>query len=135
MSLDEQDKQWMSEQFRTGLQQLRTELGVDLGHLGTEFRTDLEQLRTEFRTDLGQLRTDMGHLRTEFRTELEQLRTELHADLERTETNLLTAFHQWASPAEARMRSYSSTLHAFDLELNDLKDRVKKIEESIHPAQ
>ena len=39
---------------------------------------------------------------------LDQLRTDLRAefsrDVEKVETRLLTAFHEWASPAEMRIR-------------------------------
>lgn len=48
--------------------------------------------------------------------------------LERVETNLLTAFHQWASPMEARQRTHAAALRALDLEMEALDDRVKKLE-------
>jgi hypothetical protein len=48
--------------------------------------------------------------------------------LERVETNLLTAFHKWASPMEARQRTHAAALRALDLELETLDDRVKKLE-------
>jgi len=54
-------------------------------------------------------------------------------DLERVETSLLTAFHQWASPAESRGRSNSAMIHAIDLEVEALKERVKKLEEPSKP--
>ncbi|HUE04069.1 MAG TPA: hypothetical protein VMR62_31255 [Bryobacteraceae bacterium] len=40
--------------------------------------------------------------------------------LERVETKLLTAFHQWASPIEARLRTHVATLRALDLEMEAL---------------
>ncbi|MGA2589209.1 MAG: hypothetical protein ABSH32_04785 [Bryobacteraceae bacterium] len=46
--------------------------------------------------------------------------------LDRVETKLLTAFHQWASPMEARPRTHSAALRAMDLEMEALDDRVKK---------
>lgn len=49
--------------------------------------------------------------------------------LERVETNLLTEFHKWASPAEARSRTISAALRAIDLEMEALSDRVKKLED------
>jgi hypothetical protein len=49
-------------------------------------------------------------------------------DVEQAETRLLTAFHSWASPAEARQRGHSEILHALALEVTDLRDRVKKLE-------
>ena len=48
--------------------------------------------------------------------------------LERLETKLLTAFHNWASPIEARHRSHSALLRALDLEVEQLDDRLKKLE-------
>ena len=37
--------------------------------------------------------------------------------LERLETALLTEFHKWASPQEARQRTHTAALRALDLEL------------------
>lgn len=59
---------------------------------------------------------------------LAELRTEMKADLEKVETNLLTAFHQWASPVDMRMRAHNATLRALDAEQEALADRVKKLE-------
>jgi hypothetical protein len=49
-------------------------------------------------------------------------------DLERVETALLTEFHKWASPAEARTKSHTATLRAIDLEMEVLTERVQKLE-------
>lgn len=51
---------------------------------------------------------------------LEQLRV--------VETTLLTEFHKWASPTEARLRAHAATLRALDLDLEALSDRVQKLE-------
>lgn len=48
--------------------------------------------------------------------------------LERVETSLLTAFHQWTSPMEARQRTHTAALKAVDAEMEYLSDRVKKLE-------
>jgi hypothetical protein len=48
--------------------------------------------------------------------------------VEEVETKLLTAFHEWASPAGAKAKSHSAALHALDLEVEALKDRVEKLE-------
>lgn len=45
---------------------------------------------------------------------------------ERVETGLLTEFHKWAAPTDARLRSHSAALPALDLEM--LHDRVQKLE-------
>lgn len=50
-------------------------------------------------------------------------------DLERIETKLLTAFHDWASPMEARQRTHTAALRAIDAEMEYLSDRVKKLED------
>ena len=55
--------------------------------------------------------------------------------IERVETALLTEFHKWASPTDARMRTHSATLHAIDLEMEALTDRLKKLESGANPAQ
>jgi hypothetical protein len=47
---------------------------------------------------------------------------------EQVETMLLTEFHKWASPAEARSRTISAALRAIDLEMEAIDDRVKKLE-------
>jgi hypothetical protein len=49
-------------------------------------------------------------------------------DLERVETALLTEFHKWASPADARTKSHTATLRAIDLEMEALTERVQKLE-------
>jgi hypothetical protein len=48
---------------------------------------------------------------------------------EKVETRLLTEFHKWASPLEARLRTHSAALRAVDLEVEALDDRVKKLED------
>jgi hypothetical protein len=52
----------------------------------------------------------------------------LRADIEATETKLLRAFHNWASPVEMRVRSHSAALRAMDVEIESLSNRVSKIE-------
>lgn len=47
---------------------------------------------------------------------------------EQVETKLLTEFHKWASPAEARNHTISAALRAIDLEMESIDDRVKKLE-------
>jgi hypothetical protein len=52
----------------------------------------------------------------------------ISAQLERVETTLLTAFHQWSSPVEMRVRSHTAALRALDIELEAVADRVKTLE-------
>ena len=53
----------------------------------------------------------------------------IRTELERVETKLLTAFHTWASPIEMRQRSHSAALRALDQEMENLQDRVNKLEQ------
>jgi hypothetical protein len=48
--------------------------------------------------------------------------------LHNVETRLLTEFHRWASPNEARQRTHTATLRAIDLEMEALTERVSKLE-------
>ena len=52
----------------------------------------------------------------------------LDAKIEKVETTLLTEFHKWASPHEARLRTHAATLRAIDLEMEALSERVDKLE-------
>lgn len=58
--------------------------------------------------------------------QLERIATK--EDLERVETRLLTEFHKWSQPVEARIRAHAAALQALDLEMEALSDRVKKLE-------
>ena len=61
----------------------------------------------------------------------EQLREEknrITEQLRTVETSLLTEFHKWASPSEARQRTHTATLRAIDLEMESLSERVAKLE-------
>ena len=51
------------------------------------------------------------------------------AQLESLETKLLTAFHQWASPLDSRVRRHRETIHDLEVELDALSGRVKALEE------
>ena len=53
--------------------------------------------------------------------------------LERVETKLLTAFHNWASPVDTRLRAHSAALRALDVEQEALQDRVEKLERPNRP--
>jgi hypothetical protein len=58
----------------------------------------------------------------------ERLVRHINQRSEQVETKLLTEFHKWASPAEARSRTISAALRAIDLEMESLSDRVRKLE-------
>lgn len=53
---------------------------------------------------------------------------EFRRELEKVETRLLTEFHKWASPTESRQKRFSETLRDFEVQLEALDDRVKKLE-------
>jgi hypothetical protein len=57
-----------------------------------------------------------------------RLRAYIEERIEATETKLLTAFHSWASPLEARQRTHAAALRAIDLEMEALSERVTKLE-------
>jgi hypothetical protein len=60
---------------------------------------------------------------------LQAMEQRLTDRIEHVETALLTEFHKWASPADARMRSHSATLRALDLEMEYLAEKLRKLEE------
>ena len=54
--------------------------------------------------------------------------------LEAVETRLLTAFHQWSSPVDTRLRAHSAAIRALDVEQEELRDRVDKLEGTSGPT-
>lgn len=64
----------------------------------------------------------------EIRREIADLDSKFKQDLERVETALLTEFHKWASPMDARIRTHAAALRAMDLEYEALNERVQKLE-------
>ena len=48
--------------------------------------------------------------------------------LEKLETKLLTDFHKWASPIDARLRTHTAAIRAVDLEMEALQERIAKLE-------
>ena len=71
-------------------------------------------------------RIDGAEARMEARMEERIARMEVR--IEAMETKLLTAFHNWASPTEARQRTHAAALRAIDLEIESHSDRVGKLE-------
>ena len=72
------------------------------------------------RAELAPLRAEIAPLRAEI--------APLRDSIERVETSLLTEFHKWASPSEARQRTHTAALRAIDLEMEALSERVAKLE-------
>jgi hypothetical protein len=119
----------------------------DLNDLGMALRGDMNDLSGALHRDMndlnGALHSDMDDLRKELSTEfhggLDQLRTELlsemHGGMDRLrdelidkmrdmQTEMLRAFHSWASPIEIRLRS----LPNIEERLGLLEERVSTIE-------
>jgi len=74
-------------------------------------------------------------LHQQLHQQLETLEGRFTQQLETLETKLLTAFHDWASPTEQRLRSHSAVMRALDLELETLQERVTKLEQQQPPKQ
>ena len=116
MNLTEDDKKWIEKLMD------RFATKEELGQFAT--KADLGQFATK--ADLGQFATKADLEQFATKADLEQFATK--ADLERVETNLLTQFHAWASPIEARQRLHSANFRTIEVELESLSDRIKKLE-------
>ena len=57
--------------------------------------------------------------------DLDDLRQFLAERLEQMETRLLTEFHKWASPMDARVRSHTAAIRALDLEMEQVRDKLE----------
>ena len=102
MSLTDDDKTWFSHQIAT---------------LGKTIDDRFERQDGRFE------RLDANIARLDARFE------QMDEKIERLETTLLTEFHKWASPQEARTRTHAAALRAIDLEMEAVSDRVKKLED------
>jgi hypothetical protein len=94
--------------------------------------------RTATRKDLNDLRSglhgDMDQLRTELRGDMDRLREELVEKMRDMQTEVLRAFHGWASPIEIRLRALPNMEERLVL----LAERVSAIERrnlSISPVR
>lgn len=68
----------------------------------------------------------MGELSTRVAEQEERLSMKI----EGVETALLTEFHKWASPMEARVRSHSAILRSLDEDFELLRERTKRLEDN-----
>jgi hypothetical protein len=75
-----------------------------------------------------QLREEKNWITEQLREEKNRITEQLTEQLRTVETSLLTEFHKWASPSEARQRTHTATLRAIDLEMESLSERVSKLE-------
>ena len=71
---------------------------------------------------------DLLDLEARLNVRFTELKDHINERSETVETRLLTEFHKWASPAEARSRTISAALRAIDLEMEALSDRVNRLE-------
>jgi hypothetical protein len=110
MSLTDEDKHWIVETLNEKLSHVQKDFNEKLDHVGQDFNEKLDHVGQDFNEKL-------SHVGQDFNEKLEGM-----------ETRLLTAFHGWASPVVARQQSHTAVLRALDLEVEDLKKRVEKLE-------
>ena len=94
-----------------------------------ELREYLDGMKAESKADINGLNADLKGMKAD----IERVHAELKADIERVETALLTEFHKWASPAEARARTHTATLRAIDLEMEVLQRTDAKTRRPVSP--
>jgi hypothetical protein len=71
---------------------------------------------------------DKNWITEQLRVYLLEDRSRITEEIRTVETSLLTEFHKWAAPSEARQRTHAAALRAIDLELEALSERVAKPE-------
>ena len=111
MSLDNEDKAWIN-----------TQLDSRLGSLEATIDSKIERLEAT-------IDSKMERMEASFSGKMERMEASFSGRMERMETVLLTEFHKWASPNEARLRTHSAILRAVDLELESVSNRVSKLED------
>jgi hypothetical protein len=89
----------------------------DLNNLRIELHGSMDQLRTELNGNLDQLRTELNG-------NMSRLREELVEQMRDMQTEVLRAFHGWASPIEIRLRALPNMEERLVL----LEERVSGIE-------
>jgi hypothetical protein len=82
--------------------------------------TDFINLRNQLYVMEGRFDAMLGHLIA--------MQERLNPKIEKVETALLTEFHKWASPADMRVRSHAAAIKALEMEMENLSDRVEKLE-------
>ena len=101
--------------------------------LDPELRDYLQAMEHRSNERIGSLETRLNErietLEKRLNEGVESLETRLNERIEIVETRLLTEFHKWASPMDARVRSHTAALRALDLEVEALGDRVKHVED------
>jgi hypothetical protein len=111
MSLTSEDRQWISQQLGEQRQWISQQLGEQRQWISQQFEEERQWTNRQ----------------------IERVESRLLAELERVETRLLTEFHKWASPSEARARTHAAAIRALDLEMEQLSDRMDKLEKDRPP--
>src|ERR1700720_4788330 len=100
----------------------------DLNDLRSEVHGEMDQLRTELNGNMDQLRTElngnMDRLRTDLHGDMDRLRENLVEQMRDMQTEVLRAFHGWASPIEIGLRALPNMEERLVL----LEERVSAIE-------
>jgi hypothetical protein len=111
--------------LQQALTQFEGRLTARIDSIDTRSTTTIDAIETRLQTRIEAMEPRL-HTRLE---EMEtRLRTYVDERVEITETKLLTAFHNWASPSDARQRTHAAALRAIDLEMESLSERVGKLE-------
>lgn len=88
----------------------------------------LDAMETRLHSRLADLDAKMADVGNRVDAKMADMEARLDAKIKKFETTLLTEFHKWASPADARARTHAAVLRAIDLEMEILSDRGQKLE-------
>jgi DNA repair exonuclease SbcCD ATPase subunit len=129
----------LREEFRSDMNSLREELRGEMNSLRDELRGEMNSLRDELRGEMNslreELRGEMNSLRDELRGEMNSLRGEMSSlredmieAIRDAQTELLRAFHGYATSVGARISVGEAHDAAFAARLSALEDRVLALE-------
>jgi hypothetical protein len=97
----------------------------------------MDDIHLQLTSDIGavssQVTSESVATRLDLQGRIDGLRHEFDEKLERVETRLLTEFHKWASPTELRLSSHATAMRAIDLEIENVKERLRKLEPPLGP--
>jgi len=90
----------------------------------------LGERMSSLETGMSSIDTRMSSLETRMATrdDLASLESRMMEQIEKTETRLLTAFHQSARPMEIRVRNVAATATGADERLALLEERISQLE-------
>ncbi len=87
-------------------------------------KQDLNELREEMHQFRGEIREEMHGLRDQLRQEMHELGDRLVEQMRDMQTEVLRAFHDWASPVEIKLRA----IPALDQRLGLIEERLSRLE-------